>query len=118
MRPSGRNAIRHGNENVLVVVIVNGSAVSGFVSPTLTWAHPLVAAKAAVRPSKTFDVFAKLIAIRLPVNNKVKNLKRPAGKPRSTFEDIASGCGGGVLDNSYADAATSRTRSSEQGGPT
>ena len=38
MRPSGRNAMRHGRLNVATCVIVNGRLASGFCSPALTCA--------------------------------------------------------------------------------
>src|SRR5512134_2024002 len=39
MRPSGRNAMRHGSVNVATVVMLNGTVASGFWSPPLTWAE-------------------------------------------------------------------------------
>src|SRR5690348_15486946 len=39
MRPSGRKAKRHGNSNVLTVVMLKGMLASGFCSPALTWAQ-------------------------------------------------------------------------------
>ena len=39
IRPSGRKAIRHGNSNVAVVVILKGCVASGFCAPILTWAQ-------------------------------------------------------------------------------
>src|SRR5690349_2144720 len=60
MRPSGRNAIRHGNSNVLTVVMVKGRLASGFVSPTLTWAQPVTEA----RPTNN-AIFAKRIVMSL-----------------------------------------------------
>src|SRR5580704_15297271 len=39
MRPSGRNASRHGSLKVVTVVIVKGRLASGFCSPTLACAQ-------------------------------------------------------------------------------
>src|SRR6267142_267494 len=39
MRPSGRNAMRHGRLNVATWVIVNGRSGCGFNSPALIWAR-------------------------------------------------------------------------------
>src|SRR5665213_3423966 len=38
MRPSGRNAMRHGKLNVVTWLTVNGRLDSGVFSPALTWA--------------------------------------------------------------------------------
>ena len=45
IRPSGRKAIRHGNPNVLVVVMVKGRLASAFCSPTLICAIAVADAK-------------------------------------------------------------------------
>src|SRR3954454_4924041 len=54
MRPSGRNAIRHGSSKVAVVVILKGRVASGFCSPTLVWAQ---AAAVRVRSSAALVSF-------------------------------------------------------------
>ena len=58
MRPSGRKAIRHGNPNVLVVVMVKGRLASGFCSPTLIWASAVADARV-----KSTAIFAKRIVM-------------------------------------------------------
>src|SRR5262249_4872561 len=56
MRPSGKNAIRHGSSKVATVVVLKGRLASGFVSPALTCAH------AAIDPRvKSSAAFANFI---------------------------------------------------------
>jgi hypothetical protein len=46
IRPSGRNAIRHGSRSVVTWVKVKGTVASGCCAPALVWARAWVAAKA------------------------------------------------------------------------
>src|SRR5439155_24664483 len=55
MRPSGRNASRHGKVKVVTVVIVKGRLVSGFCSPALNWAQ--AAADARISSNAAFANF-------------------------------------------------------------
>ena len=60
MRPSGRNARRHGRLKVATWVMTNGKLASGFCAPRLVWAEAPVAARAA-----STAVFANFIFDRL-----------------------------------------------------
>src|SRR5262245_61105023 len=64
MRPSGRNAIRHGRLNVATSVIVNGRLASAFCSPAL------ICASADVHASvKSNAVLVSVLVIRSPSVN-------------------------------------------------
>src|SRR6476659_7806577 len=62
MRPSGRKAIRQGSSNVDVVVMLKGSAASGFCSPTLTWVQ---AVAVRVRSNAALVDFIMLLLVYL-----------------------------------------------------
>src|SRR2546423_15622853 len=56
MRPSGKNAIRHGRLKVVTVVMLKGTAASGFCSPAFTWAQ--TAAETKVSSSAAVATFS------------------------------------------------------------
>src|SRR5262249_32903440 len=64
MRPSGRNASRHGSLKVITVVMVNGTLASGFCSPILKCAQG--AADAAVRSNTAFANFIVTFSVAFP----------------------------------------------------
>src|SRR5262249_9771201 len=65
IRPSGRNAIRQGSSNVVVVVIVKGTPTSGFCSPALTCAQAPADATASSNVAFTSFIFVfSLLAIQ------------------------------------------------------
>ena len=71
--------MRHGNPNVLVVVMVKGRLASGFCSPTLIWASPV--ADATVRSNA---IFAK----RILMSPYLVHCQRERLVPRSSRQRI------------------------------
>src|SRR5262249_25155458 len=64
MRPSGRNASRHGSLKVITVVMVKGTLASGFCSPILKCAQG--AADAAVRRNTALTNFIVTFSVAFP----------------------------------------------------
>src|SRR5690349_17072513 len=110
MRPSGSTAMRHGNPNVLVVVMVKGNVVSNFASPTFTCASAVDETTA-----RSIAIFAKRIVMS-PVSFVVRRSASSECSSAGAVPEANHGLLDGMIAAEDADRARGEVQETAVGG--